>query len=253
MSDILTVAVVGNFGGGKSSLVNALLGRNVAKMGRGLSTTHENSRPYSLSPAVSVIDTPGFDANGEDDGTAASAIDKSNVVIYVHENKSIGKICAYVFKRVREQGKKMIFLMNCCDETGNWSPDENGDIVETIEAELENMGLESLMIPLSGHVVIPINILWARFGLGLMDPVSQGDTRKIRKICKYAEDPLGISVRDDALRAEMLRRSGFIPVREFLRNLPLELLKHAVANPEREINRIVDRFAEEFKKRWNAA
>lgn len=251
MSTVLTISIVGNFGGGKSSLVNALLGRNEAKMGRGLSTTHENVI-YSLSPAVFIIDTPGFDANGEDDGTAASAIDKSNVVIYVHESKSLGETCADVFKRVRERGKQMIFLLNCRNFE-KWSPEENGDIVETIEAEMENKGLKSLMIPLDGHFVIPLNILWARFGLGLIDSVSQGDTRDFRKIRSYAEDDLGISAVDDDLRNEMLVRSGFIPVRDFLRNLPLELLKHAVANPEHEIDRIVDRFALEFKKRWNAA
>ena len=251
MSNTLTISIVGNFGGGKSSLVNALLGHNEAKMGRGLSTTHENVI-YSLSPAVSIIDTPGFDANGEDDGTAASAIDKSNVVIYVHESKSLGETCADVFKRVREQGKQMIFLLNCRNFE-KWSPEENGDIVETIEAELENKGLKSLMIPLDGHFVIPLNILWVRFGLGLIDSVSQGDTRDIRKIRSYAEDDLGISAFDYARRNEMLVRSGFIPVRDFLRNLPLELLKHAVANPEREIDRIVDCFAKKFEKRWNAA
>ena len=252
MTDALTVAVVGKFGGGKSSLVNALLGRNVAKMGRGLSTTHENSL-YSLSPAVSIIDTPGFDANGKDDGTAAFAIDKANAVVYVHESKPLGETCADVFMRVREQGKQMIFLLNCREDFGKWSPDENEEIVTTIEAELENRGLKSILLPLNGNFVSPLNILWARFGLSLADFNSQDDVRAIRRICSYAEDDLDIFAEGDALRAEMLKRSGLLPVRDFLKNLPLELLKHAAAYPEQEIDRIIDRFAAEFKKRWSAA
>ena len=77
--------------------------------------------------------------------------------------------------------------------------------------------------------------------------------RAIRRICSYAEDDLDIFAEGDALRAEMLKRSGLLPVRDFLKNLPLELLKHAAAYPEQEIDRIIDRFAAEFKKRWSAA
>lgn len=251
MSEVLTISIVGGFQRGKSSLVNALLGCNVAEMGRGLSTTHENSL-YSLSPAVSIIDTPGFDANGEDDGTAASAIDKSDVVVYVHASNQLGQKYDDVFNRALAARKKMVFLLNC-RKFEKWSPDENDDIVSTIEAELETKRLKPITIPLNGRIVTPINILWARFGLGLIDSDSKEDMRDIRKIRSYSEDDLDIAAESGALRTEMLRRSGFLPVRDFLKNLPLELLKHAVTHPEQEINRIVDRFAAEFKKRWSAA
>lgn len=254
MSASLAIAVVGGFQRGKSTLVNCLLGRDAAEMGRGLSTTHKN-RDYKLSEAVTIIDTPGFNANGEDDGTAAAAIDAANVVIYVHESKSLGETCADVFKRVREQRTQMIFLLNCRDFE-KWSPDENADIVATIDAELENKSLKSIMVPINGRIVTPVNILWARFGLGMMDSKSSGDAKDIRKIRSYAEDDLDIpaqEIPEEDFREGMLCRSGFPPVRDFLRNLPLQLLKHAVANPEQEIDRIVDRFAVEFKKRWIAA
>ena len=254
MSASLSIAVVGDYQRGKSTLVNCLLGCDAAKMGRGLSTTYEN-RDYKLSEAVTIIDTPGFNANGKDDGTASSAIDKADVVAYVHESKALGETCADVFKWARDRGKQMLFVLNCRNFE-KWSPDENADIIATIDAELENKNLKTIMVPINGRIVTPVNILWARYGLGMMDAESGGDAKDIHKIRSYAENDLDIPVLeipDDSLRAEMLRRSEFLPIRDFLRNLPLELFKHAVSNPQREIDRIVDRFAAELRRRWAAA
>ena len=249
MSASFKIAVVGGFQRGKSTLVNALVGRDVAKMGRGRSTTHKNEE-HPLSSTVSIIDTPGFNANKDDDGTAVSAIDMADVVVYVHESKALGAACPGIFSRTREQGKRIVFLLNCC-EFEKWSPTENDDIVSSIEAELETKAILPSILPVSGRMVYPLNVLWARFGLGM--EVSSHDAKQIRIV---AEDDLDLFVGDiseDMLRAEMLQRSGFLPVRDFLKNLPLEILKHVAANPQREIERVVDRFAEELKKRWAAA
>ena len=161
MSRSCTIAIVGGFQRGKSTLVNALLGRDIAEMGRGLSTTHEN-REYSLSPAVSIIDTPGFNANEGDDGTAASAIDKADIVLYVHESKALGDACPVLFAKTKERRKHIIFLLNCCD-FDKWAPSENEEIVSTIEAELHTKRILSSVLPLSGRIVYPLNVLWARF------------------------------------------------------------------------------------------
>ncbi len=249
MSKGFTIAVVGGFQRGKSTLVNALLGRDVAEMGQGLSTTHEN-REYPLSSSVAVIDTPGFNANEDDDGTAAAAIDKADVVVYVHESKALGEACTGIFTRTRELGKRIICLLNCCN-VDKWSPTENDDIVSTIEAELEARGMLPFVLSVSGRMVFPLNVLWARFGLGMgVDP------RDVKMIRMAAEDDFGLSagnIPDDVFRAEMLQRSGFLPVRNFLTNLPLELLKDVATYPDREIDRVVNRFAEQLKKRWDAA
>lgn len=242
-------AIVGCFQRGKSTFVNALLGQDVAEMGRGLSTTHAN-HAYAVSKTLCLIDTPGFNANGNDDGTAAEAIDMADIVVCVQESKAIGKTCDGIFENTKRQGKRIVFLLNCC-EFAKWSPEENDDIVSTIAAELETKEILPSVIPVAGKPVFPLNVLWARFGLGhSVEPVEE------KKIRMYAEDDLELPVDElsaDEFRAEMLRRSGFLPVRDFLNNLPLELLKHIVSNPQREIDRIVDRFAAEFKKRWTAA
>lgn len=248
MSAVATVAIVGGFQRGKSTFVNALLGQDVAEMGRGLSTTHEN-RTYSLSQGLYVIDTPGFNANGKDDGTASEAIGMADVVACVQESKAIGSSCDEIFELVRKQGKRVVFLLNCC-KFAKWSPEENGEIIATIEAELKTKRIFPSVIPIAGKPVLPINVLWARFGLG--QTIDQDD---YERVLFYANRRLRLpaEIDDVALRAEMLQRSGFLPVRDFLKNLPLEILKHVAVNPKREIERVVDRFAEELKKRWAAA
>lgn len=246
MSDTFKIAVVGDFQRGKSTLINALLGRDEAEMGHGLSTTHEN-QAYALSPAVTLIDTPGFDANGNDDGTARQAVGEADVLVYVHESKMLGTTCAGLFQEAKDQAKRLVFLLNCCD-FARWSPTENDSIVSTIEAELDTKDILPSVIPVVGKSVFPLNVLWARFGLGM--DVAPADVNKIHA---YAEE-FDVPVSDmQFLRAEMLKRSGFLPVCDFLRNLPLELLKHTASNPQSEIDRIVNRFAVEFKKRWTAA
>ena len=249
MSNGLTVAVVGGFQRGKSTLVNVLLGQDMAEMGRGLSTTHE-TRTYTLTSAVSVIDTPGFNANGKDDDAAKNAVRQSDFLVYVHESDSLGETCSDFFEYIRGSGKQFLFLLNCC-KFGKWGPEENGEIADTIDSELNAKGILPLLVPIENRKVFPINVLWARFGIG--QNIDQDDDEKIRF---YARRHLCLPVNDmgvDSMRAEILRRSGFLPVRDFLKNLPLELLKHSVFNPQQAIDRIVDRFAVELKKRWAVA
>ena len=249
MSNGLTVAVVGGFQRGKSTLVNVLLGQDLAEMGRGLSTTHEN-RTYTLNPAVSIIDTPGFNANGADDEAAVDAVRESDILVYVHESDSLGKTCTRLFDTIQRCGKRFLFLLNCC-KFEKWTPDENREIADTIDSELNAKDILSYVIPIENRKVYPINVLWARFGT--WQKIDEEDSDKIRYFARRHLCLPANNMDEEIFRAEMLRRSGFPPVRNFLRNLPLELLKHAVSNPQQEIDRIVDHFAAELKKRWSAA
>lgn len=255
MTACVTAAIVGEFQRGKSTLANALLGRNLAGRGRGLATTH-NNRSFSLTPWVKIVDTPGFDANQKDSQTALAALQEADVFLYVHESKALGSTCANLFQMAREKGKSILFLLNCRNFE-KWAPEENWDVAATIEAELSHKDIDRIILPFGKRLVVPINALWASFGAGLLAPSSEDDRKDSRKIRAYARDDLDIpgaaTMSEKVFQTEMLRRSGVPEVRDWLMDLPVWRLRDVLEQPERTIDRICGQFAAELKQRWYAA
>lgn len=252
MNGTVTAALVGGYQRGKSTLANALLGRNAAEKGRGLATTHAN-RTFSLTPRVQIVDTPGFDANEKDTEEALAGLEQAEVFVYVHESKALGTTCEGIFRTALETGKDIVFLLNCRNFE-KWAPEENADIARTIESELANRGLAAHLLPLGGRQVVPINALWAAFGEGLLEPDGAEDQKDIRRIRNYAADDLALpgaaSMPEETLRAEMLRRSGVPEIREWLVDLPVRRLQALLENPEQTLDRILGRFSAELLKCW---
>ena len=248
----IRLAVVGDFQIGKSSLVNCLLAESAAEVGEGYFPTTEAAEVYPFASGVVLIDTPGFDdTRAELTKKTEEQIESADVVLFLKTNTTLGDHDERILRLAG--GKPLVILFNCWDRThgrSGWIPElpENRKTCDTIQRKLDQFGMADSVLSLGEKAVHPVNVLWAQFGLGQTVSSEQRDD-----IIRFARGSLALELPEASLRAEMLRRSGFLPVRDFLKNLPLELLKHVVANPKREIDRIVDRFAEEFKKRWNAA
>ena len=250
---ILRVAIVGDFQIGKSSLVKCLVPEALTEIGEGLDPTTSSVSDYRFAPGVHIIDAPGFnDTRTELTRKTEAEIQNADVVLFMQTDKDIeGRKEAIL--RLADR-KPLIVLFNCWHKTigrAGWIPElqKNVDICDKIWKWFSVAGMESSLLSIGGSPVLPINVLWAQFGLG--QPIF-GDQNE-EEIADFARTKLHLSLTGSALRDEMLHRSGFLPVRDFLRNLPLELLKHVVANPQREIDRIADRFATGLKKRWLAA
>lgn len=245
------VAVIGDFQIGKSSFVNCLLAETLAETGEGFFPTTETSAVYALAPGVSVVDTPGFnDSRRELEDRTNEEIAQSDIILFIKTEKILGERDRAILRK--SGGKKTIVLFNCTDKTigrKGWIPDAkaNVDTCDKIQSQLVKEGMDAFLLRINGKSIFPVNILWAQFGLGL--PITESQQNGISEFA--AKEKLNET--DSALRAEILRRSGFLPVRDFLKNLPLEILKHVAANPKREIERVVDCFAEELKRRWVAA
>ena len=247
------IAVIGDFQIGKSSLVKCLVPEALTEIGEGLDPTTSYVCDYRFAPGVHIVDTPGFnDTRVELTRKSEEEIKEADVVLFMQTDKAIEDRKDAILQLADR--KPLIVLFNCWHKTigrAGWIPEsqKNVETCTKIQKWFSVAGMESSLLSIGGSPVLPINVLWAQFGLG--QPIF-GDQNE-EDISDFARTKLHLDLTDSDLRAEMLHRSGFLLVRDFLRNLPLELLKHVVANPKREIDRIVDRFAEEFKKRWNAA
>ena len=81
------IAVAGRMNHGKSSLLNSLIGDNIFKV-QDIRETTTNSR-YELFEDVLLVDTPGLDANINDDTIANVAYESANIILFVH-NYNVG-------------------------------------------------------------------------------------------------------------------------------------------------------------------
>ncbi len=249
----IRVAIVGDFQIGKSSLVNCLMSEVQAETGEGFDPTTCSVNEYQFAPGVHIVDTPGFnDTRVELTRKSEEEIQKADVVLFMQTDKDIENRKEALLRLADR--KPLIVLFNCWHKTigrSGWIPElqKNVDTCAKIRKWFSGAGMESSLLSIGGNPVLPINVLWAQFGL--WQPI-YGDQNE-DDIADFARTKLNLDLHDSALRTEMLNRSGFLPVRDFMKNLPLELLKHAVTHPEQEINRIVDRFSAELKKRWSAA
>ena len=276
----LKIAVCGQYSSGKSSLLQALTNDGSIVIGQGITTDSVKVYPWK---DVLFADTPGIYAGRpEHDEISLEYIRKADLLIYMFTIDGFTREVGDNFKKLimGKYFEKTMLLMNKrnmepAENEVNWRRDTidfvgGTDVLEKLhftivdiedymtgEPELmeeshfdefiQNLNLFIKERALTGKILSRINIVDAFLSAHIeLFSQNQAEDEFTRRQLRKDGD-------DSALRAEMLRRSGFLPVRDFLSNLPLELLKYAAAHPKREIDRIVNRFAEELKKRWTAA
>ncbi len=250
-----TVAIVGEYQIGKSTLVNCLLKSCKAITGRGLRTTAEIQR-YELTSLVDLVDTPGFDASKADDEMASSAIKDAFSFILVMKAKMLSDTDMEIMRKIFKTGRRSLLVYNC-DNMANWDPEDenNQNVSQNIEAQIANAGLNDACMPINDDSILMVNALWAAYGLGLLqqqaesknDTVAEwakGEIRKIEKFIKgeFDDIPLG------QYKEEMLRRSNINVLIDFLEEMPLKVLISFTQDASKEIKRISDRFLADLQK-----
>ena len=239
----MSVAIVGLFQQGKSTLVNCLCRENKVEMGNGWkSETSQNSAAIVVSDSLEVIDTPGMDDTQERTEEARKAIEIADSVLVMLDNeKALGEKDLAVMKCAVELHRRLILLCNCKNASPPaWKPlsAENRAYCERLGEQIALEGWEASVLPVDGRKVFPVNLQWARYGLGLLEATN--------------EDFEVLADRFRGGRKEALGESQFLPLDRFLRALPLEVLKAIAAHPDQEVERVGRRFADLFGQRMKA-
>lgn len=112
MSMKFKVAIIGDFQDGKSTLVNALMGREVAKTGYGLPET-SSVTAYELPDSCTVLlDTPGMDSTREGDTEALlQGCEQADALVFMLTTREIRPEQVRLLQQATDGGRKVFTLM----------------------------------------------------------------------------------------------------------------------------------------------
>lgn len=118
-----TFMIYGTYNSGKSTLLNALFGEKVAPMGDKPTTKEIHEHKFN---GFTIYDTPGLNANNEDDIISREHLQKSDAVIFVMQDGSSVE-ARYIYTAMAEilkNNKKLLVAVNIKEYD-----DENCDLV----------------------------------------------------------------------------------------------------------------------------
>lgn len=207
-----------------------------------------------LLQKVVLVDTPGFDANKEDDEAARYAIRHSDIVIFVHDTRQLDDPARKILKMVQGEGKHLLFLMNCKDDQ-NWHPanSRNMRVAETLEAQLQEMGMDDALLRIRGRCVWNCNPLFAWYALGHLqrdldcrdESVRSDAEDKIDRILFFCrkqvkKDP---DWNSKPQKEQLLSASGILEIRRCIESSAATIISNIRLNPAGEARILTDKWA----------
>lgn len=152
------IMLYGTYNSGKSTLLNALMGKEIAPMGDVPTTYEKNSYTWK---GYELVDTPGINAPVEHEKVSRESLKECQVILFVissggsHDDAKIYT----AMKEVVDMGKKLFIVLNDKEGYEINSP-EIRDIADSIQKNLEKVGV-------SPHEAASFNFIMvnARFGL----------------------------------------------------------------------------------------
>lgn len=211
-----------------------------------------------LLQKVILVDTPGFDANKEDDEAARNAVRKSEIVIFVHDTRQLDESARQILKTIQREGKHLLFLMNCKDDL-HWHPsdEKNMHLAGVLENQLQEMGLDDSLLRINGRRVWNCNPVFAWYALGHLqrdldhkDEGIQKDAddmiEKIHHFCKKQckKDPTWMDKNQKDL---LLSASGILDIRRCIENAAATILTNVCLNPSGEVRILTDKWASQLQ------
>lgn len=154
-----TFMIYGTYNSGKSTLLNAFFGKEVADMGDMPTTKQIHEHTYD---GFTVYDTPGLNAKSEDDETTLEHLKTSDVVIFVMSNDGSVEE-KYIYERIGDvvkNKKKILIVVN--NKAGLELGGEDDNAVKSkILQNLQKVAAQKNIEDISGIQVASANALSA--------------------------------------------------------------------------------------------
>ena len=154
----MTVGIVGHYQNGKSTLINCLIGRYVCPTGDGSISTTSKISKHCFGKDTVLIDTPGLDANEEDNRETQSILNQLDCAIIVLQNKGLSTKDRIAINLLNRYGCPIMAIINCTDygNKNKWSPssDFNKRIQNEIKTQLNGF------LTVDGFDVMLVNLQW---------------------------------------------------------------------------------------------
>ncbi len=229
----MNIGVLGHFQNGKSTLINCLMGKLVCATGDGaISTTKKISR-HELHKGLFLIDTPGMDANEQDNKETSSVIEQLDFAIVVLQNKGISEKDMVAINLLHQYGIPMLVMVNCTDygNKNKWSPqsDFNKNILNCIKPQFTG---ETLV---TGIDILLVNLQWYWYSIA---GYKKEGKAKQEELLERIETILGTSV-----DTKLLKEQSNVPqLIRFLSNednlISIKIYQAMNKNLNNEINKI---------------
>ena len=186
---------------------------------------------------ITIVDTPGFNANAKDTQVALASLKNIDVALMVINNRGISDVEIDILRELQARHLPYYIVMNCLMQQAQstWNPDSdfNQSMLESISSCLENNKLRPML--LGGRKITAINIIWYWYAKTRFIFDSQEKQRKMINMMEYYAE--------DFPNTDYLIASNVMPLIRFFA-LPLNLLSLKVyttlhANTDRSLRQIV--------------
>lgn len=193
----MNIGVLGHYQNGKSTLINCLMGRMVCAMGDGVISTTKKISRHEFRNGLYLIDTPGMDANEQDNTETSSVIEQLDFAIIVLQNKGVSEKDMVAINLLQQYGVPMIILVNCIDygNKNKWSPQSefNKNILSSIKPQFIGKQL------VAGIDILLVNLQWYWYSI---EGYRQESKEKQEELLERIECILGGNVDINSLKEQ---------------------------------------------------
>lgn len=183
--------------------------------------------------SVTIIDTPGFNANSKDTKVALQSLEYLDFAVVVINNKGLSEIEINVFKELEMRKIPYHLIANCfmqqAESTWNPHSEFNQRLLGTIVAQLDNHNLTPMLM--CGNKVTVVNCLWYWFA---KTKFRLDDEEKQKSLMRFIN-----LYKEEYPQTDFLQESNFVLLLNFF-SYPINLVPIRVYSAlQRNINKTI--------------